>query len=248
MWNNVGNRCTKPRAVLVMICQPPNLGCVPVRYLIPSSGPLDWQPLLAEPEKHWVRGRSAWETAHSWEAASGFPPAVRRVLDSSPIPELQELEPLVGFPEWETPLPGGDRASQTDLLVLARGSRGLVVFAVEAKVDESFGPLVSEWAPESTSGRSVRFRHLIDRLGLDPQVAVNLRYQLIHRTAAAIIEAERFGAVAAVMLVHSFSPDHAGVSDYVAFAAALGGAASPDAVTPIGSGRFLAWVSDLPAL
>jgi hypothetical protein len=218
-----------------------------VRYLIPSSGPFDWQPLLAEPQKHWVRGRSAWETAHAWEAAAGFPPAVRRVLDASEIPELQDLEPLVGFPEWETRLPGGDRASQTDLLVLARGSRGLVVIAVEAKVDESFGPLVAEWGPDSTPGKRTRFRSLLDRLVLDREAAVNLRYQLIHRTAAAIIEAERFGAVAAVMLVHSFSPEHAGLSDYVAFAKALGGAASPDAVTPIGPGRILAWVSDRPA-
>ncbi len=38
---------------------------------------------------------------------------------------------------------------------------------------------------------------------LDPGV----RYQLLHRTASVVIEAKRFHATTAVMIVHSFSPE-----------------------------------------
>ncbi len=31
---------------------------------VPTSGPGDWKCLLADPEKHWVRGRSARTLAH----------------------------------------------------------------------------------------------------------------------------------------------------------------------------------------
>ncbi len=43
----------------------------------------------------------------------------------------------------------------------------------------------------------------------------------LHRTASAIIEAKRFGAPHAVMLVHSFSPSRDWLSDYEAFATLL---------------------------
>ena len=55
-----------------------------------------------------------------------------------------------------------------------------------------------------------------------------LRYQLLHRAAAALIEAERFGCAGAAMIVHSFSPQHAWLSDFQAFAAALGVKAAPE--------------------
>ena len=40
-------------------------------------------------------------------------------------------------------------------------------------------------------------------LGIDTPPAPSLRYQLFHRTAAAVIEARRFGTDAAAMVVHS---------------------------------------------
>lgn len=44
--------------------------------LVFTSGPQDWQALLADPEKHWKSGYSARTLAHSWEAAEGFPSEV----------------------------------------------------------------------------------------------------------------------------------------------------------------------------
>jgi Domain of unknown function (DUF6946) len=75
--------------------------------------------------------------AHCWEAARGFAPEVESLLATSDL--FHDCEFLVGFPEYKVPLPGGRRESQTDLMVLTRSSAGLVVIAVEAKVDEPFG-------------------------------------------------------------------------------------------------------------
>jgi hypothetical protein len=45
-----------------------------------------------------------------------------------------------------------------------------------------------------------------------------LRYQLFHRTAAAIFEAERYRARHAMMMVHSFSTSDASLNDFLRFA------------------------------
>jgi len=50
----------------------------------------------------------------------------------------------------------------------------------------------------------------------------NIRYQLLHRAASALIEAERFCAPHALMLVHSFSQTHEWLEDYAAFAKLYG--------------------------
>jgi hypothetical protein len=60
---------------------------------------------------------------------------VATILRSAGQANLVGLEPLLIVPEYRIPLPGGKRASQTDVLVLARGATGLVTIAVEGKVD-----------------------------------------------------------------------------------------------------------------
>jgi len=61
--------------------------------------------------------------ARSWEAAEsqGFPSVVAATLATAADPVLQDLSMLIAILEYQVALPGGDRASQTDLLVLARG-------------------------------------------------------------------------------------------------------------------------------
>ena len=218
---------------------------------LPSTGPESWRRLLGDPERHWVRGRSAWELAHSWESADGIPPSVKRVLDSGDEPSLHDLEIVAAFPEHQTPLPGGSRPTQTDLLVLARSHANgdLVVLGVEGKVDEPFGPLVHEWDPSSSPGKAQRLDFLCARLGLDPASVGDLRYQLLHRTVGAMLEAERFGATTATLVVHTFSDVNAGFEDYSAFLARLGapattaGSTAPLA-TPGPIRMFAAWVPD----
>ena len=53
------------------------------RILHFTTGPQDWQALLADPQKHWRTGFSARTLAHCWEAAQGLPPEVQAVFASS---------------------------------------------------------------------------------------------------------------------------------------------------------------------
>jgi hypothetical protein len=222
------------------------------RIYLPTSGPHDWQWLLAKPGLHWKHGASAMALADAWEHADGWPQPVADALAGDD--QLAGLEVLVAFPEHQVPLPGGQTASQSDLFVLARSpAEGLVAIAVEGKAAEPFGDsTVSEWRATDTAGRRKRLAFLLEVLGLedDHRLAV-IRYQLLHRTASAVIEARRFGARHAVMLVHSFSAKDAWLEDFVDFASLCGGARlTKGIVAPVreigGVTLHLGWVSDTP--
>ncbi len=192
------------------------------QIFVPTHGPDTWRELLADPVKHWRRGFSARTLAHAWERANGFPPEVRRAFQKADLRELRTIEMLLAIPEHQVDLPGGRRPSQTDVFVLARSPGGLVAVAVEGKVDEDFGPLVDEWYARPSLGKQERWRFITAKLGLHGVSARGLRYQLFHRLASAVIEAERFGARDAVMLVHSFKGRRDLFGDYSAFVELFG--------------------------
>ena len=75
--------------------------------------------------------------------------------------------------------------------------------------------------------------HLGTLLGLT-SVPDTIRYQLLHRTASAIIEAQRFNADCAVMLVHSFSQSGEWFQDYAAFVEVMGGSAGENSIVSVG--------------
>jgi hypothetical protein len=187
------------------------------RILHFTTGPASWQALLADPTKHWRTGYSARTLAHSWEAANGFPPEISLAFAESKETVLAVLEPVLAVPEFKVSLPGGKRASQNDIFVLARSAVGPVPIMVEGKVNESFGPTLEEWSLEASQGKQTRLSFLLNALGLPAQISGSVRYQLLHRAASARIEGERYRAAAAVLLVHSFSPRQAGWADYKAF-------------------------------
>ena len=187
------------------------------QFYIPMESTDQWRRLLAEPDKHWKKGRSAMSLALSWTSAKGFPNAVRDAIRKADSAAVHPAEFAIGFPEHKVELPGGSRASQTDLLVLARTPRGSMVIAVEGKVDETFGPLVREWKADASAGKQERLAFLCAKLGLKTEAIDDCRYQLLHRTASAVIEAKRFNAQDALMLVHSFDANEAGFDDYARF-------------------------------
>jgi hypothetical protein len=187
------------------------------RILVFTAGPQDWQALLADPEKHWKSGYSARTLAHSWEAAEGFLSEVSLPFTQSNEPLLANLTPLLAVPEFKVPLPGGVRASQNDIFVLAYSLSGPVSIMVEGKVNESFGPSLDEWRRNASQGKEERLNFLLRTLGIGAVPAGSVRYQLLHRAASAIITGLQYRAAAAVLVVHSFSPEHAGWSDYQAF-------------------------------
>jgi len=167
----------------------------------------------------------------------------------APVVGINDAEMLLGIPEHTTDLPGRGRPSFTDLFVLANSRDGLITMAVEGKVSEPFGEIVDKWLHRDAhiANRQARLNGLCKILQLNVIDALNLRYQLLHRTAAALIEAERFSASTAVMLVHSFSSDSAWLDDYKKFAEALGVTAESGEFVDAGmrSGRrlLLGWLT-----
>jgi hypothetical protein len=105
-------------------------------------------------------------------------------------------------------------------------------------------PLAAE---EPSAGKLERLAYLCEALGITEDDAKRLRYQLLHRTASALIEAEVFNAPHALMLVHSFSQEHAWLDDYRAFAACLGVEGAPNRVVHVGERQgtelYLGWVT-----
>ena len=186
---------------------------------IPANSAENWAQFLAEPVKHWRTGYSARSLAHCWQDADGFPPEVTAALATSEA--LNGTAMLLGLPEHQVALPGGNTKSQSDIWVLGKQDKQLVSIAIEGKVREPFGGTVAEWLESETPGKRIRLRFLTEKLGLG-EIPPTIRYQLLHRTASAILEAERFNARHALMLVHSFSQTHEWFEDYQAFAALFG--------------------------
>jgi hypothetical protein len=221
------------------------------KIYIPSAGPDSWQQFLAEPGKQWRTGYSARSLAHSWEEADGFPVEIQEAIEASDTPELDGMVPLMIIPEHKVPLPGGVRESQNDAFVLASNGEGLISMTIEGKVEEPFGPTVTKWGPDSSPGKRKRFDYLVDLLEIKGADLSQVYYQLMHRTASAIIEAQRFHAKTAVMLVHSFSQSHTWFPEYSSFAKRLG--VEPELNRVFGCGQrsgielYIGWVVGNPA-
>ncbi len=187
------------------------------RIYLPSSGPDEWQRFLAQPELHWRTGYSARTLAHSWEAAANLPPEIERLLE----PHVGKVRLLFAFPEHKTAVPGGRRDSQSDVFALMRHDHGLLACTVEGKLDEPFGETLETWCAQMTSGKQERLDYLLGRLGL-ASCPRDIHYQLLHRTAAALIEADRFHTETAAMIVHSFSSDRRWLDAFERFTALFG--------------------------
>jgi hypothetical protein len=194
---------------------------------LPSQGPSDWRRFLGDPHKHWVRGKSAFECAVSWEQAQssdrGLPQPVAQALDSNELSKNAGL--LVGIPEHKVQIEGGGHASQNDLWTLLRLPVGTASMAVEAKSGESFDKLVDEWLRHApiNSRKPQRLASLKNTLGISQVDLEGIRYQLLHRTASALLEARRFNASVAVMIVQSFGgkADDESFNDFSKFCALM---------------------------
>lgn len=198
------------------------------RIFFPSHGPTHWRQFLGNPDVHWKRGRSAFELAVSWELAHqkprGLPREIATALDA--VPQLNSAELRFALPEYKVALDTTRGQSQSDLWALLQNERGLMSLAVEGKAGEHFDELVEVWlgADKGKGARPRRFQWLCDQLRIDGSQGNcdKLRYQLFHRTAAALIMAERYKAFAAVMIIQSFPGGEVSWNDFKTFAAFLG--------------------------
>ena len=167
----------------------------------------DWRTVLADPIKHWRTGYSAKTLAYAWSETKSWPPEIAALWQTSPNPLLHNPDPLLMLAEHQVKLPGSGFDSQNDLFVIAKAADGaLLSIMVEGKVDESFGPTIAKWKVDegSSPNRRARLEGLCGLIGLESAPDA-IRYQLLHRTASAMIEAQRYNATYAVMLVHSFT-------------------------------------------
>ncbi len=172
------------------------------KILIPTTSIESWKSLLADPGKHWKTGYSAKTAAESWENAKDIPKEIFIALNKND--RLSNSEMLLAIPEFKVPLPGGSRPSQNDLLVVVSNISYLTVITVEAKAKEDFGPLIKEWKKDASAGKDERLVFIKNEIGVSRNELDDLRYQLFHRFASAVIMAKKFHAHNAVMIIQSF--------------------------------------------
>lgn len=147
----------------------------------------------------------------------------------------------------------GKVAESFDVLVsewLLRKSVPETVTTEVAPTGEEVEAVATPTAPHKSgpsAGKLKRLAYLCQMLGVDEEAVRPLRYQLLHRTVSALIEAERFNAPHALMLVHSFSQTCEWFDDYKNFATALGVAVEPNAIAYVGKRAgvelYLGWAT-----
>jgi hypothetical protein len=192
----------------------------------------EWRLLT---RNHGNEERSAYLTGKSWfHAGDTFPTCVAESLQRSGMnPTNFRLQFSVA--EHLTVLDTLVAPSRTDLMVYSQLDRTeKAVFAVEAKVTESFDDEICRWirgAAKTTpdplrlpikSGRQSRLDFLNRLLDLDVDANSHLHYQLFHRTTCALLEARNIVASSAFMLVQSFCSCQENWNAYVAFANEMG--------------------------
>jgi hypothetical protein len=197
------------------------------RLCIATRGIASWRERLASPDSQWQRRYSAFETAVSWEYASANPTGL-----PLPIAELfrdtvyENLVLQLAIAEHKVDLPGGRAASQCDVWAIVKTSIGMLSLTVEAKAREAFGDdilerwLVAGGTDESKSNRKMRWAYVKSHLPKSDSFH-HVRYQILHRCAASVIEAKRLGFQHAAFIVQAFNTPEESFQAYAAFCQAL---------------------------
>ena len=159
-------------------------------------------------ERHWKDGRSAKELAKAFLETDTpqVPRELQDVLCSNHA--LGSVVLSDGIPEHKIPLdayPGETRNS--DLCCWGQANTGIVAVSIEAKADESFGSTIGKALTTAAPNSNVpkRISDLANAIfGHEDERIFNLRYQLLHASAASLIFAKELTAVAAVFIVFEF--------------------------------------------
>jgi hypothetical protein len=160
---------------------------------------------------HWKDGRSAKELAKAWfrHGVAAVPEEILTVMNTQAA--TKHFVGLCAIPEKTTKLDNfAGEMRNNDLVIYGHAAGGPIVVAIEAKADERFGndeigPYFDAKAG-STSNVPRRIEFLCKSVfgrPLDQEIR-QLRYQLLHGLAAALIEANEQKASQAVFIVHEF--------------------------------------------
>lgn len=198
------------------------------RLHIATRGMCNWRDRLASPDRQWKREFSAFETAVSWESAakrksSGLPKPIEQLLIAN---EYGDPALIFAVAEHKVDLPGGPAASQSDVWAVIRTSKGMLSLTVEAKAREAFGDEILErWLVAGESERSIanrkeRWYYIQSHLPRSDSL-LQVRYQMLHRCAASVIEAKRLGLQHAAFIVQAFHTPDKSFQDYARFCEAL---------------------------
>ena len=219
-------------------------------------------------KNHENETRSAYLVGQRWLGSSGdFPPAIKRLMTDS----MLSLRPAFSVAEHITVLDTFVAPSRTDLMVYCRdGKNGRAVIALEGKVTEAFDEQIVYWIRDSrqtrsrqnlpdllalqiNQGKKRRLKWLSNHLGLSLDDQSVIRYQLLHRTVDALLEAKHIGANLAIMLVQAFAECSENWNDYAEFAKLMGfNSIAPDSISEPkvlpafpGISLHLGWAYDL---
>jgi hypothetical protein len=159
-------------------------------------------------EFHWKPGRSAYELANAWigEERVKALTILQDILNSSE--NLQNIELIEAFAEWETKLDKHGKGRTHDFLIKGQLEEKKAIIAIEAKADESFGELIGNYMEKSPEQSNIPNRiKLMASALFEDQSIDDLRYQLLHGVAGTLIEAKNQQASVAVFIVHQFISD-----------------------------------------
>jgi hypothetical protein len=166
----------------------------------------------------WVNGRSALECARAWfdaQSNSRCPTEIAALLGSHA--DTAEAILLKAEPECRIHFDKlGGEPRNADMAILADHPKGRLAINVEAKADESFGPLVSESlraaiekvANDEPTNAIARIQALASSILPPPSDEMKhlgeLRYQLLTGIAGVLAYAIREKSDRAVFIVHEF--------------------------------------------
>jgi len=192
-------------------------------------------------------------TAYSWENANGLPKEISALFTHADEPALRDASLALAIPEYKVGLEGGTRPSQNDVFAILSCSTGLITVMVEGKAKEDFDDTLGDWKKRtSPQGVKARMADIAENIGLTQTIPDNIRYQFLHRTASAAIEAKRFHAPFAAIIVQSFVADDAKnhYQDFCAFVQLFGKMPAKEKLVeisqPNGRRLFAAWIQSKP--
>jgi len=143
---------------------------------------------------------------------------------------------IFAIAEHKVKLDGGNAASQSDVWAVLKTSSGMLSLTVEAKAKESFGDftlerwLVAGKTEAAVVNRKARWNQIRSFLPQSSDFA-KVRYQMLHRCAAAVIEADRLGFEQAAFIVQAFESPLESFKDFEVFCEALKIPATKDCIS-----------------
>lgn len=130
---------------------------------------------------------------------------------------------LLALPEYKASSPVySTRLPQNDIFVLAKGNNELISIMVDGKASEPFGDTVADLLKDRNRTKKKRLQFLLKKLQIENMDVDTIRYPILDRTAAALIEAEKFNAQNALILIHSFSWLNRWLRDFKRFVSLFG--------------------------